>query len=145
MATNLEIYNLRASVLAAAFVSPPSMKFTGEELSFPHAYDLTGLSLSSTMLNYGTAEMGVFVVVGADKDTLTFSKTTGALLAHVSLQNSLPGPPAVPIPTNKSTPLPLPSPKRIPAGSKIRLYVFGDQTAGNQLLAYLSVQLVLVK
>lgn len=145
MATNVEIYNIRADVAAADFVNAPKMGYTGQELDFPHAYDLVGLSLVSTMLNYGTAEMGVFIVVSNDQDQLTFSKTTAALLGHVSLQNSLPGPPAVPIPTNKSTPLPLPFPKRIPPRSKIRLYAFGGNDAGNRLLAYLSVQVVQVK
>lgn len=145
MATNVEIYNIRADVLAADFVNSPQMGYTGQQLEFPHAYDLVGLSLVSTMLNFGTTEMGVFVVVGSDQEQLTFSKTTAALLGHVTLQNSLAGPPPVPIPTNKSTPLPLPFPKRIPPGKKVRLYAFGGNDAGNRLLAYLSIQVVEAK
>lgn len=108
----------------------------------PVAYYLVSMTLASTILNFGTAELGVFVVIGQTAKTLNFSQTIQSPLYHVSLQNSVVGPPAVPIPTNKTTPKPFRQPMLLPPRTPISLYAFGDTQAGNRLISYLAIELV---
>jgi hypothetical protein len=143
MGCEVEIFNLRAEVLAAAFRAPPAMELIDTIDNIPKEYYLTGLVLTSTMLNFSTTkEMGVFFVIGQTQEVVTFSEAIRSPISHVTLQNSLTGPPIVPVPTTKTTPLPLPQPILIRPRVPLSLYVFGDTTASNRLLAYLSVQMV---
>lgn len=142
MGCAVDILNLRAQVDAANFVAPPTMALIDSIDDLPIDYYIVSMTLASTLLNFGTAEMGVFVVIGQEQDQLTFSRTIQSPLYHVTLQNSLVGPPAVPIPTNKTTPKPFRQPMLLPARTPISLYVFGDTTAGNKLISYLAIELV---
>lgn len=146
MGCEVEIFNLRAEVVAADFVAPPEMRLVDSIDNLPKAYWLTGLVLTSTMLNFSTTdEMGVFFVVGQTNERLTFSEAVKSPISHVTFNNSLTGPPVVRIPTSKTTPLPFPQPMLIRPRVPLSLYVFGSTTANNQLLAYLSLQMVVAK
>lgn len=130
-----EFYCLTGTVLAAAFIASPTLtQVPGDDAYFtaPHPYEVLGITLTSSMLNFGTAPLGVFVVFDQSGTKTTYSKSTACPLQHVTLQNSLTGPPAVPIPTNKTTPIIFSQPKEIASGAKIALFTFGDTTAGNR-------------
>lgn len=133
-----EVYNLKADVAAAALAASPSLTRIAQ-VDFPYPYLLEGVLFSSSLLNFGTTELGVFLITGQSQKVVQFSETTKAIVQHVTLNNSLTGPPVVPVPTNKATPISFRCPIRIGAKSPIGLYTFGDTTAGNRVLAYVSL------
>lgn len=130
-----EFFSLTGTVLAAAFSPSPTLTLVpgaDASIDFQVPYELLGITFTSSLLNYGTARLGAFVIIGQNLPTLAYSKTTSAPVGSVTLQNSLVGPPAVPIPTNKTIAVVFLQPKLITPGTKIALYTFGDNTAGNQ-------------
>lgn len=142
MSCNVDILNLRVEVLAAAFSAAPQLTLGATIDDLPVPYYLVSLTLSSSLLNFGTSELGVFVIIGQNERNISFSLSSQSPLYHVTLQNSLVGPPAVPIPTNKTTPKPFRQPILLPPRKPISLYTFGGTTAGNRLVAYLAAELV---
>lgn len=118
-------FNGRADTVFPEMVLLDTLKFTV-------AYALMGVQLSSSITNLGTPLAGVFVVVGQDKPKLTVSNSIGSPICQYSAQNSIVGPPIVPIPTTKSGSAPFGSlGYPLPAGTPVSLYGFGDDTDGN--------------
>lgn len=142
MSCSVDIFNLRVEVLAAAFTAAPALTLGATIDDLPVPYYLVSLTLSSSLLNFGTGELGVFVLLGTNEKNMSFSTAVRSPLYHVTLNNSLTGPPAVPIPTNKTTPKPFRQPILLPPRTPISLYTFGGTTAGNRLVAYLAAELV---
>jgi hypothetical protein len=137
-----EFFSLTGQVAAADFSAPPNLALvSGADAfqDFQQAYEILGITLTSSLTNFGTAVMGIFVCVGPNTPTITYSKTTPAPVGAVTGTNSLVGPPAVPIPSDKTIVKVFLQPKRIGAGTRIALYAFGDTTAGN--FAYAAVSL----
>lgn len=137
-----EFYSLTGSVAAADFSPPPTLQLiAGDDalISFPAPYELMGITMTSTLTNFGTAIMGVFVVIGQDQKQISYARSTPAPIGAVTGTNSLIGPPAVPIPSDKTIATVFLQPKRIEPQTKISLYAFGDNTAGNALAAYISL------
>lgn len=146
MAKLIRLFNLSCDILAASFsVSPTLTRAPGPGGVIPDFdgyYELTGLVLTSTLLNFSTTNpLGVFVIIGKQPLRLSYSNSLVCPVAHVTFNNSLTGPPVVPIPTNKSTPVPFAVPYPLLPKTPIALYTFGDTTAGNRAAAYLSLQL----
>lgn len=134
-----EIYSLTAQIAAANFNAPPDLKQPGTDnsfIDFPVPYELLGITLVSTLTNFGTAIMGVFVLAKSNTPTITYSKSTPALIGHATGQNSIVGPPALAVPSDKSIAKVFLQPVRIPANSRISIYAFGDTTAGNAAAAF---------
>lgn len=137
-----ELFSLAGSVSAAAFSAPPNLQLINQATAFQKwdvPYEVLGVTLSSTLTNFGTAVMGAFVLVGPNTDTVTFATSTQALIQAVTGTNSLTGPPAVPIPSDKVASTVFLHPVRVPPGKRISIYAFGDTTAGNFLQAYVSL------
>lgn len=131
-----EPFSLEGTVLAAAFSAPPVLQLIAGPnsfITFPVDYEILGVTLMSSLTNFGTAKMGVFVLFGTSTPTITYDTTTAALHGAITGQNSIVGPPAVPIPSDKSVPKVWLAPIRLPAGKRIAIYAYGDTTAGNLL------------
>ncbi len=129
-----EPFNLQGTTLAAAFSAPPVLlKMAGENafIDFPVPYELMGVTLSSSLTNFGTAEMGIFVIVGGNQERLTLGKSTRAIIQAITGTNSFTGPPATPIPSDKVATTVFLQPMLITPNMKIALYAYGDTTAGN--------------
>ncbi len=134
-----EIYSLTTQLAAADFNAPNVLKLApGNDAfeDFPVPYELLGITLVSTLTNFGTAIMGVFVLIKTNTPTVTYSKSTPALIGHATGQNSIVGPPALAVPSDKSIAKVFLQPVRIPANSRISLYAFGDNTVGNAAAAF---------
>lgn len=137
-----EFYCLSGSLAAANFSPPPLLQLipgASAILTFQTPYELMGVTLSSTLTNFGTANMGVFVLVGVTTPKITFATSTPVAMGAVSGTNSIVGPPALPIPSDKVATTVLLQPILIKPGMPIALYAFGDTTAGNALLAVASL------
>lgn len=142
MPCQVDIFNVSCDVLAAALSASPTMTLAASIQKWTAPYYLTGLCLNSTLLNFGTTPLGVFVIIGQKAITLSYSSALKSPVCHVTLQNSYTGPPSTPVPTNKSTPISFAQPFPINPDTTIGLYTFGDTTAGNRVNAYLSLQMV---
>ncbi len=127
---------LSGSVAAANFSAPPNLAAIAGDAAFithPIAYELLGITLSSTLTNFGTANMGVFVLLGTNSPTLTLANDTPVLIQALTGTNSIIGPPAVPIPSDKVATTVFLQPFYIPPNVRLALYAYGDTTAGNAL------------
>ncbi len=134
-----EIYSLTAQLAAADFNPPNVLELAPGDnaaIDFPVPYELIGITLVSTLTNFGTAIMGVFVLIKTNTPQVTYSKSTPALIGHATGQNSIVGPPALAVPSDKSIAKVFLQPIRIPANSKISIFAFGDNTAGNAAAAF---------
>ncbi len=139
-----EIFSLSGAVAAAGFVAPPSLTLIPDEnatQSWQVGYELLGISLTSSLTNFGTALMGLFVVVASNTKTISYGKSTQSILAHISGNNSIVGPPAVAIPSDKTVTRVFLQPIFIPGNTRISLYACGDTTAGNALSAFVSLDM----
>lgn len=139
-----ELYSLSGSVSAANFSAPPTLKLVAGNTAFQKfdvTYEILGITLSSTLTNFGAAIMGVFVVVGPNQPTITFATSTPALIHAITGQNSITGPPALPVPSDKVASKVYLQPILVPPGKQISLYAFGDTTAGNFLQAFVSLDM----
>lgn len=137
-----EFYSLTGAVVAANFSAPPNLLLIPDataQLSWPVDYELLGITMTSTLTNFGTAIMGVFLMINQNQPKITYATATPAPIAAVTGQNSLVGPPAVPIPSDKTIAKVFLQPPIIKAGQLIALYAFGDTTAGNSLAAFVSL------
>ena len=133
---------ISGSVAAAAFSAPPTLTAVAGAnavLTNPVPMELMSVTLSSTLTNFGTANMGVFVLIGQNGNTLSFATSTPALIGAVTGSNSIVGPPAVPIPSYKVATTVFLQPILVPPNTKIQLFAFGDNTAGNALFAVASL------
>lgn len=143
MSCDVEFFNLSGTVAAAGFSSAyPRLQFVATIDDLPGDYWLTGMTLSSSLLNFGAPLLGVFVVIGTRQVEISVAVKLQSPLYHMTLNNSLTGPPVVPIPTNKTTPKAFRQPKRIGPRTPISLYACGDTTAGNAITALLALELV---
>lgn len=136
-----EIKTLAARYQPTVAVLYPQLKLITSR-TFPVAYALIGVQLSSSLINYGTNLAGILVVIGQTAAVLAVSPDLKQVTSHITQQNSLVGPPIVPIPTSKCTSdsfglfaYPM------PAGTPISLYAFADATVGNDLFAIASLKL----
>jgi hypothetical protein len=127
-----------------AVLYPRLQIMTGDLATFtaPTGYALIGVQLSTTLLNYGTNLAGILLIIGQTAPQLAVSNSLKQVTSHITQQNSLVGPPVVPIPTSKCTSdsfglfaYPM------PAGTPISLYAFADATAGNDLFAMASLKM----
>ena len=139
-----EFFSLQGSVAAADFSVFPNLKLiatanASQDWQVP--YELTGITLSTSLTNFSSSLMGVFVIIGANTSLLSYGKSTSSPLHAITGQNSLVGPPAVFIPSDKSQSKVYLNPPVIKPGTKIALYAFGDTTAGNSLTAFVSLDM----
>lgn len=137
-----QFFCLSGSVAAAAFSAPPNLTPVAGDAAFLTQgvpFELLGVTLSTTLTNFGTANMGVFVMVGVNQPLITLANTSPVVIGAITGQNSLAGPPAVPIPSDKVVTTVFLQPKRIEPNTRISLYAFGDTTAGNSLTAVASL------
>ncbi len=137
-----ELYSLTGSVAAADLSPPPNLKLiagVNATQNFQVAYELLGVTFTSSLTNFGTTEMGVFVLIGTNTPTTTYGKSTPAVIGAVTGQNSIVGPPALPIPSDKVVAQVFLQPVLIKANTPISLYAFGDNTAGNALNVFASL------
>ncbi len=127
---------ITGSVAAAAFSAPPVLKQIAGANAFithPVAYELLGVTLSSTLTNFGVANMGVFVLIGANTPTITLANDTPVLIQALTGTNSITGPPALAVPSDKVATTVFLQPIQVPPNVRIALYAYGDTTAGNAL------------
>lgn len=116
------------------------------QIKFPINYALVGLQLSSSLVIFGTNLGGILVVVGQNAPVLAISDSINSVMSHITQPNSFSGAPPLSIPTSKVTSesfgaFAMP----IVANAPISLYAFGDATAGNDLFAICSLQLVRIR
>ncbi len=139
-----EFFSLRGSVAAAGFVAGPGLTLIPSDdatQKWPVEYEILGISLTSSLTNFGAADMGLFVVLGPTQKNISYGKTTPALLAHITGNNSIVGPPAIAIPSDKTVTRVFLQPIIVPNGKQVSLFAFGDNTAGNALSAFVSLDM----
>lgn len=135
------LFALKGEVAAADFVASPRLKLVADDdaiQQWQENYELLGVHMSSSLTNFGTADMGIFIILGANSDEISYGKSTPSLISHISGTNSIIGPPAVAIPSDKSLYRPFLQPIDVSHGTKIAAYAFGDTTAGNKLSFFVS-------
>ncbi len=140
----VEIYNLFCDVQAPDLSVFPLMTVADTLEGLTTDYWLTEVLLTSSLLNYSSALLGVAVIIGQNEKQVSYSDSVISPVIHFSNNNSLVGPPVVPIPTNKSTPVPFPDPYPITPSTQISLFTFGTNDVGNlnRVSAFLSIQMV---
>lgn len=115
-------------------------------LKFTESYALVGIQLTSSIVAFGPADAGLILVIGNEQRNLTISNSINSPISHITAPNSLVGPPALVIPTSKVTSLSFGSfAIPVPSGTPVALYGFMDATAGNDIFAICSLQLVPVR
>jgi hypothetical protein len=138
----IEVFNLSCDVAAADFSVAPVMTLAAKIPDFGDFFDLMGLTLTSSLLNFSTTNpVGVFVIIGKSNAKLTFSRSLICPMPHVTLQNSYAGPPVTPVPTTKTTPKSFSKPFPITPKMPISIYVYGDNTANNRATAFLALEM----
>jgi hypothetical protein len=119
------------------------MQLIGTPLKFSVNYALVGLQLSSSLTIFGANKGGIVLVVGQISQTLTVSNSLQTPISHITGPNSVSTPSIVAVPTSKVTSLSFGAfGLAIPAGTPVALYAFADATAGNDLFAICSLQLL---
>src|SRR4051812_20127806 len=119
-----EFFSLTSQLTAANFSAYPNLALMPGANAFqdwPVPYELIGITLSSSLTNFSASLMGVFVIIGANTPILVYDKSTASPLHAITGNNSLVGPPAVPIPSDKSQSKVFLNPPLIKQGTRISL------------------------
>lgn len=141
----LELKTLRGEFTGLAESVYPRMRLIATQ-RWQINYLIVGLQLSSSLVIFpGTSDNkgGLLLVIGQDQKFLEVSDGLTAPISHITQPNSIAGPPAIIIPTAKVTSLSFGA-YGIPvlANSPVSLYAFADATAGNDIFAILSLQVL---
>lgn len=139
----IQLRTILAEFAGSADAIYPAMVRISDVLTFTINYALVGLQLSSSLAIFGSNKGGIVLVIGQKRIRLNISEALQTPITHISGPNSITGSPNVPIPTSKVTSLSFGAYAiDIPAGMPLALYAFADATAGNDLFAICSLQLV---
>lgn len=144
-----EQINLRGTFAGSATALFPNIqKIPGDEATFTAEvpYLLVGLVLSSSLVIFGSNKGGIVVVIGQRQPQITVSKSIKSPVHHITGPNSITGTPNIIVPTSKVTPVSFGAyGVIIPALTPVSLYAFADATAGNDLFAIASLQLLQIQ